>query len=424
MVAEGEGKQADNPEHPASQQKAPPHSVLGGAFLILCLISFLSGFATSPFNALFPVYVDTDLERVPLFTGSLRSLMLILGGIFAVIGGRLCDLLGLKTTLLLGLGGTVLTGLVFCSANPWILVLLIFFIGGAAGPLSTAGQSYLIGSVHIERLGLGSALYFLSMTSGNALGGLLTGLLKEQWSFPEIGTAMTAAMVGVFFLALFLMPAGTAPMPPTAKRPPLALWAAYKPLLLQRNVHLLIGMRYMITSFWGMATLLLPLLVSRVGDSISMAAYFAAVSLSVAAGCQLLAGFLGDRYGRFWPLMISAGGVVLSGFCLGMWWDSLTGLFVFGTALTGTAWAVSTLVPGLINAVATSEEKNRLVGLGHTIWSSAMVSGSILGGLLQTLVDEGRGLHPGTPFFIGTALATGGSVCAGWLCNRLDKQKV
>jgi MFS family permease len=397
--------------------------VLGGAFLILCLISFLSGFATSPFNALFPVYVDTDLNRVPLFTGSLRSLMLVLGGVFAVIGGRLCDLLGLKKTLLLGLGGTVFTGLIFCTSNPWILILLIFFIGAAAGPWSTAGQSYLIRSVSVERLGLGSALYFLSGTSGNALGGLLTGLLKEEWSFPEIGTTMTVAMVGVFVLALFLMPAGTTPAPAADTRPRLALWATYKPLLLQRNVHLLIGMRYMITSFWGMATLLLPLLVSRIGGSASMAAYYAAVSLSVAAGCQLLVGFLADRYGRLWPLLISAGGVVLSGFCLGMWWNSLTGLFVFGTALTSTAWAVSTLVPGLINAVASAEEKNRLVGLGHTIWSGAMVSGSILGGLLQTLVDQGTGFHPGTPFFVGTALATGGSICAAWLCTRLNRQK-
>ncbi len=425
MGQDGEEPQARNPQHPSLQEDegAPGGSILGRPFLALFLVSLLAGFATAPFNALFQVYVDADLGRVPLFSGGLRSLMLVLGGAFAVVGGRLCDILGLKTTLLIGLAGSMCTGLFFCTANPWILVLLVFCMGAASGPLSTGGQSYLIRSVSVERLGLGSALYFLSSTCGNSLGSLCTGFLKEEWSFAEIGVAMTAAMVGVFVLALLFLPAGRAPAPVVEARPQLALWTAYKPLLRQRNVHLLIAMRLLITSFWGMATLLLPLLVSRTGQSASMAAYYAAISLAVAAGCQLLAGFLGDRFGRFWPLLLAAGGVVLSGFCLGVWWDSLLGLFVFGTALTGTAWAVSTLVPGLINEVASAAEKNRLVGLGHTVWSSAMVSGSLLGGLLQTLVDRGTGFHSGTPFFIGTALAAGGSICAWRLCTRLDRHK-
>ena len=389
--------------------------VLGRAFLSLCLISFLSSFVGAPFGALFPVYVDADLGRIPLFTGSLRSLMLILGGVFAVVGGRLCDLLGLKPTLLIGLVGAVLTGLVFNAANPWVLILLIFFMGAAAGPWSTAGQGYLISTVKAERLGMGSALFFLSNTFGNSLGSLATGVLKEAWSFGQIGVAMTAAMAVVFGLALLFLPAGNAPRPPATERPRLALWSAYQPLLQQRSIHLFVGMRGSITTFWGMATLVLPLLIYRVSDSASMAAYYAAVSLAAAAACQLLTGFLRDRYDRFWPLLIAAGGVALSGLCLGLWWHSLAGLFVFGTALTCTAWAVSTLVPGLINEVAGPEEKNRLVGLGHTIWSSAMVTGSILGGLLIEL-------HPGLPFFLGAGLATGGSICAWRLCARLDRQ--
>ena len=410
-----EGEEAHDRSSPAEGGEAPGGNILGRAFLALCLVSFLNGFATSPFGALFPVYVEADLGRLPLFTGGLRSLMLVLGGVFAVVGGRLCDILGLKKTLLIGLVGAVFTGLVFCFSSPWILILLIFFMGVAAGPYSTAGQSYLITSVQVERLGLGSALYFLSGTFGNSLGSLFTGILKEEWTFREIGVLMTAVTLGVFVLALLFMPAGNAPRLQTEVRPRLALWSAYKPLLHQRNVHLLVGIRLTITTFWGMATLLLPLLIYRVSGSESMAAYYASISLSVAAGCQLLTGYLADRYGRFRPLIIAAGGISLSAFCLGLWWNSLTGLFVFGTALTGTAWAVSTLIPGLINEVASPEEKNRLVGLGHTAWSSAMVSGSILGGLLVEI-------HAAVPFFIGAALAAGGSVCAWRLCTRLDRQ--
>lgn len=397
------------------EAEAPAKGFLGRTFLSLCLVYFLSSFVTSPFSALFPVYVEADLERLPWFTGYLRALMLVLGGLFAVVSGRLCDLLGLKVTLLLGLGGSLLTGLVFRAADPLFLSLLIFGMGVAAGPWSTAGQSYLITSIDARRLGLGGALYFLSNTAGSSLGSLTTGFIKEEWTFPEIGAAMTVAQGGVFLLALLLLPGGDAPPSTSTARPRLALWSTYRPLLRKRDVHLLIGLRYMITSFWGMASLLMPLLIYRVSNSESLPAYYASLSLAVAAACQLLTGFLCDRCGRRWPLLVSAGGIALSALGLALFWQSLPGLFLFGTSLTGTAWAVSTLIPKLINDVADPKEKNLLVGLGHMVWSAAMVTGSIIGGLLIEV-------HPSIPFFTGAILASCGSLCAWRLCARLDRQ--
>ena len=389
----------------------------GRAFAALCLLSFLAGFVNAPFQGLFQVYVDADLPRPPLFSASLKGFMLILGGLFAVVGGRLCDIMGLKKTLLLGLGGAAFTGLAFHFSSPWILLLLIFVIGGAAGPWSTAGQSYLITSVAAHRLGMGGALYFLSHTLGGSMGNMATALVQENWawSFARIGSTMTVAMVAVFLLALLIIPSGQAP--PSSKRPPLALWSAYRPLLRGGEVRLLISLRYLITSFWGIASFLLPLLIFRVSDSISTAAWYNAVSLIVAAGCQLLAGFLRDRYGHFWPLLISAAGVVLCAAGLAFLWGSLAGLFILGTALTGTAWAVSTLIPALINDVAGPQEKNRLVGLGHMVWSAAMVSGHLAGSLMVEV-------HPGLPFFVGTVLTAGGTFCAWRLCRRLDLRPI
>jgi MFS family permease len=173
-------------------------------------------------------------------------------------------------------------------------------------------------------------------------------------------------------------------------------------------------LRATVTTFWGMASLLLPLMVYRASHSEATPAYYAAVSLAAAAVCQVLTGLWRDRLGRLWPLLISAGGVALSALGLGLFWDSLTCLFVFGTALTSTAWAVSTLIPALINEVAGAEEKNRLVGLGHLVWSGAMVLGNILGGLLVEV-------HPSLPFFAGTVLASGGVVCGWRLCVDLDR---
>jgi len=387
---------------------------MGRTFVALCLVYFLNSFFITPFSAIFPVYVEADLERLPWFTGYLRGLMLVLGGIFAVVSGRLCDLIGRKATLLLGVGGYMLTGLVFHVYDPLLLTLLIFGMGVATGPWSTAGQSYLITGVDARRLGLGGALYFLSNTAGGAVGGLVFGLLKTEWSFPAIGTFMSFGLIAVFFLAIFLMPGGER-RTPISSDTQFALWSTYRPLLHRHDVHLLVGLRYMITSFWGMATLLMPLLIYRVSDSDSMPFYYHSVSLAVAACCQLLTGLLCDRYGRFWPLIISALGIVVSALCLALFWESLTFLFIFGTSLTGTAWAVSTLVPKLINDVADPEEKNLLVGLGHMVWSAAMVTGSIVGGYLIEI-------NPAIPFLTGAFLATGGTLCAWRLCRRLDSQ--
>jgi MFS family permease len=339
--------------------------------------------------------------------------MLLLGGIFAVIAGRLCDALGLKTTLLIGLAGSALTGLVFRSTDPTGLAFLLFVMGAASGPWSTAGQSILIRAVRPEHLGLGGALYFLSNTLGNSLGSLCTGLVKESWPFASIGAVMSLGTFVVIALAFVLLPSETKPRQTAAQQTGSSFWQAHRPLLARGDVWLLLSLRLTITTFWGMATLALPLLIYRVSHSAALPAYFAAVSLLVAAACQLGTGYLSDRLGRKKPLLVAASGISLSALGLVVFHDALPGLFICGTALTGTAWAVSTLIPKLINDVAGPDEKNRLVGLGHLAWSASMVSGSLLGGYL---VD----VHAALPFAIGVLLATGGTLCAWRLCLHLD----
>ncbi len=389
--------------------------LLSRAFAVLCLVYFLNSFLSAPFSALFPVYIEADLARPPWFTGYLRALMLLLGGIFAVIAGRLCDRLGLKVTLIIGLAGSALTGLVFRTGDPAGLSLLLFLMGAASGPWSTAGQSILIRAVKPTHLGVGGALYFLSNTLGNSLGSLCVGLVKTDWSFAQIGVAMSAGMLGVIALAGLLLPGDRAPTAHSQERDHASLWTAYRPLLLRGEIWLLLSLRLTITTFWGMATLAMPLMIYRVGQSEALPAYFASVSLVVAAACQLGTGVLNDRLGHKKPLLFAAAGICLSALGMALFRDSLPGLFVFGTALTGTAWAVSTLIPKLINDVAGPDEKNRLVGLGHMAWSASMVSGSLIGGYL---ID----LHPALPFVIGALLAAGGTFGAWRLCVYLDNR--
>ena len=381
------------------------------AFAVLCAVSFLSHFTAAPFATLLPVYVEADVGARPLFTGYLRTLMFALGGVFAVVGGRLCDLFGLKPMLLVGLAGSIAAGLAFQSTDSRILTFFVLLAGIAAGPMSAAGQSYLIASAGPERLGLGGALFFLTFTLGSSAGSLCTGLVKPLWSFQQIGAVMAAAAAAVVLAAMLLLP-DISGRP--RGREKLSLWRAYRPLLRRREVHLLVGMRLGITSFWGMAILVLPLLVFRVSGSAAAAAWYGAVSLAAAAVCQVAAGWLRDRYGRTRPLLVSAAGVAACALCLGFGAGSLTGLFLFGTGLAATAWGVSVLVPGLIDEVAPAAEKNRLVGLGHLAWSAAMALGGLAGGLLVEV-------DPGLPFFTGAVLSLAGGACLFGLCRRLDR---
>lgn len=397
---------------PSASTGPAPVGLWSRAFVVLCGLSFLGGFATAPYHSLLPVYVDADLGRLALFTGYLRAVALALGGIFAIVAGRLCDLLGLKVTLLLGLAGSAVTGLVFHTGDVLLLTLLTLVAGAAGGPLSTSGQSYLIAAAGPARLGLGGALYFLSSTLGQSAGNLATGLVKEDWSFGQIGTAMALLSAAVVLAGMLLLP--STPVRESRRRAPrLALWSSYRPLLAQRNVHLLVGLRLTITGFWGMASLALPLLVYRASGSAATAAFYGSVSLAVAAAGQLLTGLLRDRFGRTRPLVLSAAGIVASAVGLAFGTGSVTALFLLGTALSTTAWAVSVLVPGLIDEVAAAGERNRLVGLGHMVWSGAMVTGSVAGGWL---VEVG----PHLPFAVGAVSSTVGALCLWRLCARLD----
>jgi len=269
--------------------------------------------------------------------------------------------------------------------------------------------------VDARRLGLGGAIFFLSKTAGDSLGSLAAGISKEWWTFSQLGIAMIVAGSLVFVLAVLLLPDGKGAVSRGVDRPRLTLWSAYRPLLTNRGVRLLLGLRSMVATFWGMVVLLMPLLLYRVSGSESMAAYYAFVSLAVAAVCQLLTGVLCDRFGRFWPLLTAAGGIVVSAVCVALFWQSLPCLFGFGVALTASAWGVSTLIPKLINDVAAADQKSRLVGLCHMAWSAAMVTGSLLGGLLVEI-------DASIPFLTGAALAVGGGLCGWRLCIHLDSQ--
>jgi MFS family permease len=377
------------------------------ALIGLAVAAFLGGMAGAPLQALFPVYVEAELRQRPLVSAELRTALLLLGGLFALPGGALCDRMGRRRTFLIGLTGAVAAGGVFLARDPALLLLLCGYVGLMSGFQTTGGQSYMMAAVPRERLGMASALYFQSGTLGIALGSRLGGPVADAHGFGALGRGMIAVAAAVVLAAAFFLPDAA----PVAGRRSFALGpllAAYRGILRLPRVRLLLLLRYLPTCYWGAATLVLPLLIFRLTGTKSAAALYAAVSLLVAAVCQVLTGRWCDRAGLHRPVRVAAAGVAISAALTALFAGSLVGLYVFGIAGAAAAWSLSTTMPGIIHDVAPEGEQGTVVGAAHLAWSAGMLSGSLGGGALV----EWR---PGGPFAVTALLCAAACVVAARL---------
>ena len=374
--------------------------LLNRRFIALLIVSFFSSFVSAPLNTLLPVYVEADLLGTPFFSGGLRAAFLILGGVFAVPAGRLADAWGVKPVYVLGTLGPILAGVIFYSGDPLLLTALCTGIGISSGFNSAGGQSYLISAASSSVIGIASAGYFLGNTLGSASGNLLSGPIADAFGFQTLGFCITLAGVVLVLMSILILPA--IPSPKSGKNG--RNLSAFIQLFRRLDVCLLLGIRYLPTSYWGAVTLLLPLLIFRIAGTSAAATDYTAISLTIAACFQVLTGRLCDRIGRWRPILVSASLVVISALGLALTAHTLTGIYAFGILATASAWSLSTTMPGLIQLIAREDEKGRVVGAAHLAWSLGMLSGSLGGG---KLIDWG----PIWPFGISVLFCLGALAC-------------
>lgn len=379
-------------------------SLLNRNFTALWLVAFGIGLVSAPVASLFPVYVEDELRRSPVFTGALRSLMMLAGGLMALPGGAMSDTIGRKPTYLLGLTTAISSGLVFLTHSPGLLTAMCLYTGMTMGLQSAAGQTYLMDSVPQNVLGLATAGYFLGATLGNALGNFVFGPLIDASSFGLAGRWITSGAIAVVLAGALFMPS----LPRAAAAPPrfsLRSLVDYRDILGRPEVLLLIGLRYLPTAFWGVHTLCIPLLIFRLTGSKAAVAQYTGAYLLLAAACQIVTGRLCDIYGRKWLVWITLTLVTLSAAGLACVPHRLFGLYVFGLLGAAAAWSLSTTMPGLVNERARAEEKGRVLGVTHLAWSFGMLSGSLGGGKLLNL-------NPSLPF-LGAAVGCAVAVVLG-----------
>lgn len=374
--------------------------------LILLLVQLLNGMVVAAQFYFFPIYVEEALGLTAVIVSGLVSLGRVAGLVASLLGGGLADTLGRKWTLVLGLGCFAVGSLAFVVRVPW-LVGALWFVNGMALSLESLGsQGYLIAAAGGASLGVTSALYHWGFTLGGALGSPIVGRLLDTRGYGDFGPVLIGMTGGTALLATVLMP-------PLADRPsreqrriPLkTMLAGYVELVRQPRMLRLGMLRFLPTCYYGMAMLLLPLLINAQTGSKTSVAIFATSSQVLATLTQLAAGRAADKVGPGTPTLIAVAGVLSAALGLAAFAGQLWGLYFFGIVGIAAAWALSTLMPVLVSATVQAERQGRALGTLNLLWNLAMILSAVIGGVL---VEVG----PGLPFAVAAFLNTGALLVA------------
>jgi MFS family permease len=369
------------------------------------VLQLMGGMMLSPQRTFFPVYLR-DLGYSAILIATLATVRQLMGLVASLVGGTLSDVVGRKWTLLAGQVGFLLGGLVFLTPSDttpsvaWIAAL--WSLSGFGGGLHTlGGQSYLIDAAPADRLGLSSALFNWGYTVGGALGSPIAGYLLDTWNYGVFGAALAA-----FALATIAINALALPRLPTHGRRKADSWSTlfgYREIAVRPAVVTLTLLRFLPTVFWGMATVLLPLLLSSAGATYTSLALYATGSQIVAAVAQIITGRAADRWEAYRPTLVVFVALLAGILGIAAMPRAVPGLVVFGTLSTAAAWSLSTLLPLWVARVTPRQERGRVLGWIHLWWNGAMMAGAMVGG---TLVER----QPSLPFALAAALNVGAIV--------------
>lgn len=342
----------------------------------LLVVQLLTGIILTPLNNFGSIYLNEGLAFSLPDVSLVIALGQIMGMVASVISGSLNDRLGYRVPLLIGVVGLTISTLLFLTKVPWLVIVLWCFISAGNGFAAVSGQGYLVLMSSSAVLGLASALYNWGYTVGGVIGTPLATLVLGEDNFTALGYSLVILSLVMVLVASLLPRSQTADDSQSSD----VTTTGYG-VLLNRHIIILIMLRFLPTCYYGVMTLM-PLLIKQQSDSNTVVAWYIAISSIFASLTQLLAGRVADKIGVRLPTQVAFGFILLS--IVGMIFTAhmLWGLFVFGTIGIGAAWALSTLLPGLVITAAEPGIRGRVFGMLHVLWTIAMAFGTLLGGNL------------------------------------------
>ena len=366
--------------------------------ILLVVVQTINGMWYMPQISFFPVYLHEQLGLPPAVIGGVVAGAQVSGMAMALLGGWVTGFLGSKWVLVCGLALSGLASLAFQIHTPWLVALLWFFGGAGLALITVGGASYLTRLSLRGALGMLAAIYALSMTVGGAIGTPISGVLIERRGFSAFGWVETALIALAALLAVFFMVylRDRTPEPASLR----VFWSGALSMVRRAKVRQLLGLRCLPTIFYGMLTVLIPLLIFDLSGSKVVVAAYATANLILASAAQLLAGRSADRWGARGPTLVAYACIILAGLGLTATVDTIWGLFIFGVIGVAAAWSLSALMYVWVADGVSKPEHASSFGLLHAVWSLSMITGSLLGGLLVRT-------FPGLPFLVAGLLNIG-----------------
>ncbi len=382
----------------------------GRPIFFLLVIQLLSGIVISPLGVFFPIYLEEKLGYAAVFISASFAIGRLPGMIASVIGGAVSDTLGHKWTLALGLIGFILGSSLFLVRVPWLVISLWAISSLGMGFHALGGQGYLIDSAGADHLGVVSALYHWGFTLGGALISPAAGALLDYQGFGAFGLVLLAISSLTALGAMAFLPGL-----PRGSMQAAASWSnsllGYGDILRSPVIIVLGLLRFLPTCYYGLASVLNPLLINRVAGNKTAVAQYATISLILATLAQMLVGRAADRWGRRGPTLATFGVLVAAIIGQASFANHLWSFYTFGVLGISAAWSLATLMPLLVADATATHERGRVLGMLHLLWNVGMMVGSMIGG---ALVDVRTGL----PFLV-TALLNIGAIALVVLFFRL-----
>lgn len=383
--------------------------------LLLLFVQLLAGVIISPMRSFFPIYATEQLAYTAAAASAIVAAGQLVGMIVSLIGGTVSDSIGHKWTLALGLAASALGALLYLAGASWLVTTL--WIVGVIGLtfITLGGQSYLNAAVGKANLGALSALYNWGFTLGGALSSPGAGWLLDLHGFGALGWALAGFSLAGAVTAGLLPRQQHVAM--ETKGTALRALTSYGGII-RRPIILVLGMlRFLPTCYYGMAMVLLPLLVKAHSGSNTAVAMYTTIMLIVASLAQIVAGRAADHWGRRTPTLITYGTLIAATIGATFFSDVLWGIYVFGILGVSAAWALSTLMPTLVADAAPVEEHGRIFGVLHLLWNAGMIVGSLIGGALLEIAA-------GLPFAVTTLSNIGALVLALLFFYMVARQNV